>query len=150
MTPRIPNPANLLPSAMDALKAAYGSTYRGGVPPSTLGLTHLRASQINGCDVCIETGTCNLQQAGESDDRLADVARWRESSRFTDAERAALALAESITRLSDRDDPLPDAVWNEAARHYDETGLAALVLSIAMSNVWNRLNVATRQTGATW
>ena len=69
---------------------------------------------------------------------------------FRDAERAALALTEAVTRLSDRDDPVPDAIWDEAARHYDEPALAALVLSIAAINVWNRLNVATRQIAGVW
>jgi alkylhydroperoxidase family enzyme len=73
------------------------------------------------------------------------VAAWREAPYFTDAERAALALAEAVTRLSDREDPVPDKVWDEAARHYSEQELGALVLSIGMVNLWNRVNVSTRQ-----
>ena len=85
------------------------------------------------------------RSAGETDERIFAVAAWREAPYFTDAERAALALAEAVTRLSDRTDPVPDAVWDEAARHYDEPALAALLVSIATVNVWNRLNAATRQ-----
>jgi hypothetical protein len=81
----------------------------------------------------------------------AIVAAWRNAPFFTDAERAALALTESVTRLSDREDPVPDSVWHEAVRHYDEPARAALLLSIASINVWNRLNVSTRQiAGAAW
>ena len=75
------------------------------------------------------------------------MAAWREAPYFTDAERAALALTEAVTRLSDRADPVPDEIWDEAARHYDERGLAALILMIATTNVFNRLNVTTRQVG---
>ncbi|HWE31162.1 MAG TPA: carboxymuconolactone decarboxylase family protein, partial [Polyangia bacterium] len=108
-------------------------------------LMHLRASQINGCSVCIDGGARQLKKAGETDERLFTVAAWREAPYFTDAERAALALAEAVTRLSDRADPVPDAIWNEAARHFDERTLAALVLAIGTVNLFNRANVTTRQ-----
>ena len=78
------------------------------------------------------------------------MAAWREAPYYTEAERAALALTEAVTRLSDRPDPVPDAVWDEAARHYDEPSLAALILSIATTNVFNRFNVATRQVAGAW
>jgi alkylhydroperoxidase family enzyme len=91
-----------------------------------------------------------MKKTGETEERLFAVSAWRDAPYFNDAERAALALTEAITRLSDREDPVPDAVWNEAARHYDEPALAALVLSIASINVWNRLNVATRQVAGAW
>jgi alkylhydroperoxidase family enzyme len=91
------------------------------------------------------------RRPGEADDRLFTLAAWREAPYFTDAERAALALTEAVTRLSDRADPVPDQIWDEAARHYDEKGLAALVLTIATTNLFNRLNVTTRQVaGGTW
>ena len=92
----------------------------------------------------------SARAAGESDARLFTVGAWRDAPDFTDAERAALALTEAVTRLSDRSDPVPDELWNEAARHYDEQQLGALVLSIAVINVWNRLNVATRQVAGQW
>jgi alkylhydroperoxidase family enzyme len=91
-----------------------------------------------------------LKKEGETDERLFAVGAWRDAPYFTDAERAALDLAEAVTRLSDRADPVPDQIWDEAARHYDERGLAALVVAIATINVWNRLNVATRQVAGEW
>ena len=92
----------------------------------------------------------DLKKAGETDERLFAVAAWREAPFFTDAERAALALTEAATRLSDRADPVPDEIWDEAAKHYDERALAALLLSIATTNVFNRLNVTTRQMAGAW
>ncbi len=150
MHARMSNPAMILPDSMQAIQALLAATEKGGVPSATLGLVHLRASQINGCSVCIDSGTCSAEQAGETSERLFAVVDWREASCFTDAERAALALAEAVTRLSDQADPVPDAIWDEAARHYDEPALAALILSIATTNLFNRLNVATRQVAGTW
>ncbi len=150
MQARMSNPAMVLPDAMQAIQALMSATAQGGVPSTTLDLVHLRASQINGCSVCVDAGTTHCKHAGETDERLLAVASWREAPHFTDAERAALALTESITRLSDRADPVPDAIWEEATRHYDERALAALILSIATTNVFNRLNVATRQVAGSW
>jgi AhpD family alkylhydroperoxidase len=145
MQARMSNPAMIVPGAMQALQALSAATEKGGVPARTLGLVHLRASQINGCSVCVDMHPRLARKAGETDERLMAVAAWRDTPYFTEAERAALALTEAVTRLSDRPDPVPDEVWNEAARHYDEPALAALILSIAAVNVWNRLNVTTRQ-----
>jgi AhpD family alkylhydroperoxidase len=142
---RMSNPAMIIPEAMQALQALGASAEKGGVPSKTLGLAHLRASQINGCSLCCDMHPRMLKKAGETDDRLFAVAAWRDTPYFTDAERAALALTEAVTRLSDRADPVPDEVWNEASRHYDERALASLILSIATINVWNRLNAVTRQ-----
>jgi AhpD family alkylhydroperoxidase len=139
------HPAMMVPDAMQALQALGTSVAKGGVPRRTLELVHLRASQINGCSVCVDMHPRIAKKAGETDERLFAVAAWRETPYFNDAERAALALTEALTRLSDRSDPVPDEVWNEAARHYDEPTLAALLIAIAGINVWNRLNVATRQ-----
>lgn len=150
MEARMKNPAIILPDAMKAALALKAAADKGGVPPATLELVHLRASQINGCSACVDMGARAARKAGETEERLFATAAWREAPYFTDAERAALALAEAVTRLSDRADPVPDAIWEEAARHYDERALAALVLSIATTNVWNRLNVATRQTAGAW
>jgi AhpD family alkylhydroperoxidase len=144
------NPAAIIPDAMTAIQALNAATGQGGVPPATLGLVHLRASQINGCSFCCDSGSRHAKASGETDERLFSVAAWREAPYFTDAERAALALTEAATRLSDRPDPVPDEIWDEAARHYDERGLAALILMIATTNVFNRLNVTTRQVAGTW
>ena len=145
MQPRMKNPAMIVPDAMQALLALGASAEKGGVPSRTLGLVHLRASQINGCSLCVDMHPRILKKAGETDERLFALAAWRDAPYFTDAERAALALTEAITRLSDRADPVPDEIWREAARHYSEAALAAVILSIATINVWHRLNVATRQ-----
>jgi AhpD family alkylhydroperoxidase len=139
------NPAMIVPDAMQALYALAASAEKGGVPSRTIGLVQLRASQINGCSMCVDMHPRLLKKAGETDERLFAVAAWRDAPYFTEAERAALALTEAVTRLSDRADPVPDDIWDEAARHYDEPALAALIIAIASINVWNRLNVATRQ-----
>ena len=150
MHARMNHPAMILPEAMKALQTLNAATENRGVPATTLGLVHLRASQINGCGVCVDMHPRMMKRLGETDERLHAVAAWRDTPYFTDAERAALALTEAATRLSDREDAVPDAVWAEAARHYDDTALAALSLAIATINVWNRLNVMTRQVAGEW
>lgn len=150
MQARMKHPVMIFPRAMQALLALKSSTEQSGLPESTINLVHLRVSQINGCSVCVDMHARELQQANESNERLFAVAAWRDAPYFTDAERAALALAECVTRLSDRPDPVPDDIWNEAARHYDEKALAALLLAIALINVWNRLNVPVRQVAGDW
>ena len=150
MEARIPNPAMSVPGAMDALLALSKSATKAGVPHRTLELLHLRASQINGCSVCVDMHSKGLQQAGETDERIFAVGAWREAPYYTDAERAALALTECVTRLADRPDPVPDEVWTEAAAHFTEPQLAALVVDMAAINAWNRLNAATRQVAGAW
>lgn len=145
MQARMNHPAFVVPKAIDALQALGTAVGNGGVPERTLELVHLRASQINGCSVCLDGHSRAAKKAGETDERLFTLAAWREAPYFTDAERAALALTEAVTRLSDRADPVPDAVYNEAAQHFDEEELATLILAIANINVWNRLNAATKQ-----
>jgi AhpD family alkylhydroperoxidase len=139
------HPAFVVPNAMDALQALGKAVGNGGVPERTLELVHLRASQINGCSVCLDGHFRAAKKAGETDQRLFTLAAWREAPYFTDAERAALALTEAVTRLSDRADPVPDEIYDEAAQHFDEAALATLILAIANINVWNRLNAATKQ-----
>jgi AhpD family alkylhydroperoxidase len=150
MEPRMKNPAMLLPGAMSAGQALFQATGQGGAPPATLELVHLRASQINGCSACVDSGAKNARKAGETDERLATVAAWREAPYFTDAERAALALTEAATRLADRADPVPDEVWAVAAEHYTEQQLAAIVLMIGVTNLFNRVNATTRQVAGAW
>jgi AhpD family alkylhydroperoxidase len=150
MEARISNPAMSVPGALDALQALAAAGRKGGLPRATVDLVHLRASQINGCGVCVDMHTRGAKKAGETDERLFTVAAWREAPYFTEAERAALALTEAATRLSDRADPVPDEVWDEAAKHYDEPALAALTIQIASINAWNRLNVITRQVAGEW
>ncbi|MEU2118892.1 carboxymuconolactone decarboxylase family protein [Streptomyces sp. NPDC016459] len=144
-TARMTNPAYVLPEAGPAIQELLKATRRGGVPESTLELVHLRASQINGCGFCVDHGAKSARKSGVSDDKLFAVAAWREAPYFSDEERAALALAEAATRLADTSDAVPDAIWDAAADHYDEKQLAALVLMVAVTNLFNRLNVTVRQ-----
>ncbi|TKV80926.1 carboxymuconolactone decarboxylase family protein [Bradyrhizobium elkanii] len=149
MKARMNHPVMVVPEAMKALQALSEST-KPALPEKLLELVHLRASQINGCSVCVDMHPKIARRAGETDERLFAVGAWRDAPYFTEAERAALALTEAVTRLSDREDPVTDAVWDEAAKHFDEQQLASLVLGIAAINVWNRLNVAVRQPVGAW
>jgi AhpD family alkylhydroperoxidase len=150
MQSRMNNPAMVIPDAMKALQSLSSAVEKCGLPKSILGLVELRASQINGCSVCVDMHARQVRQAGETDERLFTVAAWRDTPYFSDAERAALDLIEAVTRLSDRPDPVPDEIWNEAARHFDEQALSGLLLAISMINVWNRLNISTRQVAGEW
>jgi AhpD family alkylhydroperoxidase len=144
------HPAMTVPGALEAFRSLAASAGASGIPETTLFMVQLRASQINGCSGCVDIHSRELQHAGESSERINLVAAWRETPYYSDAERAALALTEAATRLADRPDPVPDEVWEEAARHYDEAQLAALVVSIAAINAFNRLNVTTRQVTGEW
>jgi AhpD family alkylhydroperoxidase len=145
MAARMQNPLEVLPEALKALLALDKATHGEAVPPVTRTLVHLRASQINNCGRCVDMHARELKRAGQSDERIFAVAAWQHTPYFTAEERAALALTESVTRLSDRADAVPDDIWAEAARHYDERALAALVVQIGIINVFNRLAVSTRQ-----
>jgi AhpD family alkylhydroperoxidase len=144
------NPAMLVPDAMKALYAFATTSRNNEISERLFELVNLRVSQINGCSVCVDGHWRIARKAGETDERLFAIGAWRDAPYFTDAERAALDLAEALTRISDRPDPVPDEIWDEAARHYGEPALASLVLSIAGINVWNRLNIATRQVAGAW
>jgi AhpD family alkylhydroperoxidase len=150
MEPRMEHPAYVVPGAMDALQALGAAVGGTGLDPILVELVCLRASQINGCSVCVDGHPRAARKLGETDERLFAVSAWREAPYFTDAERAALALTEAVTRLADREDPVPDHLWAAAASHYDDKQLAGLVLAIANINVWNRLNAATRQVAGNW
>jgi AhpD family alkylhydroperoxidase len=145
MQARMKNPVMVLPEALQAVLAVDKATHKENLPDVTRKLVHLRASQINGCSVCVDMHARELRQDQQSDDRIFGVAAWREMPCFTDAERAALALTEATTRLSDRSDPVPDEVWTEATRHYDERALSALIIQIGLINFFNRISAATRQ-----
>lgn len=145
MSARMPNPAFALRDATRPLMALGAVATGTGLPPALVELVNLRASQINGCSVCVHMHARDLRKAGERDERIDTVAAWRDVPWFTDAERAALALAEAVTRLADRADAVPDDVYATAARHYDEQQLAGLILAVATVNLWNRLNLATAQ-----
>ena len=142
---RMNNPVMVVPGALQPLLELANAVREVGLSPKTADLVHLRAAQINGCSYCVDMHARDLKEAGETDERLFAVAAWRETPYFTEAERAALALTEAATRLSDRPDPVADEVWEEAARHYDEPTLAALIIEIALINFWNRTTIAVRQ-----
>ncbi len=150
MQPRIENPAVTVPGALAAFQKLGAAIKQSGVPETTLQLVEARASQINGCSVCLDMHSRELKALGEPDQRIFMVGAWREAPYFNDAERAALALTEATTRLADSSDPIPDEVWEEAASRYDETQLAGLVLAIATINAFNRVNAATRQITGDW
>ncbi len=143
--PRMKNPAMLIPDVMQPLMAFVAAVRKSGVSQRTLDLVHLRVSQINGCSVCVDMGSRELKKAGETDNRLFSVVAWGEAPYFTEAERAALALAEAVTRLSDQSDPVPEDIWTEATLHYDEKSLATLILWIATTNLFNHINATTKQ-----
>jgi AhpD family alkylhydroperoxidase len=144
------NPAMLIEGAMQSILNLKGTIDHSGLDPVIGHLTHLRISQINGCAPCVDMGWKGARKAGQSDERLFAVAAWREAPYYTDAERAALALAEHATRLADHSDPVPDAVWEAAKQHFNEQQLAALVMSIGLTNLFNRLNVTTAQVAGAW
>jgi len=150
MQARMKNPVFVLPDAMQAMMALNKAIEEAGVPFAILKLMHLRASQINGCSVCVDMHARELKKAGEGDDRIFAVGAWYDAPYFSEAERAALALTEAVTRLADRADPVPDAIWSEAAKHFDERALSALLLAIGVINVWNRLNVSVHQVAGQW
>jgi AhpD family alkylhydroperoxidase len=150
MTARIQNTA-VQPEAMTGVQHLMKAAHSGGVPQQTLELVHLRASQINGCSACVNAGVKSATKAGVSPEKLLTVAAWYENPIFDDAERAALALTEAATRLSDRPGAVTDEIWAEAARHYDERQLGALVLMVAITNFFNRINTTFRTpAGTSW
>lgn len=150
MQARMKNPASIIPAAMQPIMGLMKAAQSQGLPEELLEMVHLRVSQINGCSFCVDAGLKNLRKLGETDERIGLVAAWRETPYYTDAERAALALAEAATRLADRPDPVSDEVWDDAADHFDEKQLAAILLMIATTNLFNRLNAPIRQTAGTW
>lgn len=149
MKARMASPALSVPSVLKALNT-LGTAGADGLPPATVEFVNLRASQINGCSVCVDMHARDLRKAGESDERIWAVSAWRDAPYFDEAERAALALTEAVTRLSDREDPVPDEVFDAATKHYDEKALNALLVQITVINAWNRLNVSTRQVPGSW
>ncbi|WP_229798344.1 carboxymuconolactone decarboxylase family protein [Planomonospora parontospora] len=144
------NPVTIIPAAMQPIQALAKAAHSQGVPEELLEMLHLRVSQINGCSFCVDAGLKNLRKLGESDERIGLVSAWREAPHYTDAERAALELAEAATRLADRTDAVPDEVWDAAADHFDERQLASILLLIAVTNLFNRLNAPIRQIAGTW
>jgi AhpD family alkylhydroperoxidase len=139
------------PNLTTGVQHLFKAIYAGGVPPQTLELVHLRASQINGCSYCVDAGSRNAAQKGMSNEKVLAVAAWYDSELFDDAERAALALTEAATRLADRPGAVTDEIWAQAAKHFDERQLTALVLMVGISNFFNRINTTLRTPpGTAW
>lgn len=150
MEPRMNHPVAVVPEALEALQGLSKVAAKTGLPLATRKIVELRASQINGCSFCVEMHARELREAGESEERIATVAAWREAPWFSDAERAALALTEATTRIADRPESITDEIWETAAKHYDESQLSGLLINIGAINVWNRLNAATRRPAGSW
>lgn len=149
MEARMKSPAN--PDVTTAIQHLYKAIHTGGVDPLMLELVHLRASQINGCSPCVFAGVEAAKKHGETEERLHNVVTWRETPFFTDQERAALALTEAATRIQDGAPGVTDEIWEDAAAHFDEKQFSAIILNIAMTNFFNRINRTTReQAGKTW
>jgi len=142
------HPVEILPEALKALNALDRSAE--GLPYVIRKMVQLRASQINGCSFCVEMHSRELKKTGEGDQRVSTVAAWRDAPWFSEAERSALALTEAVTRLADSADPVPDALWNEVAKFHEPPALAALLVQIALINVWNRLNVPIGHPAGGW
>jgi len=150
MQARMKNPLFAFPDVLKAMLAADKATETADLPYALRKLVQLRASQINGCSLCVDMHARELKKVNEKDERIFAVSAWREAPYFTDAERAALALTEAVTRLSDRADPVPDDVWNQAAKQFDESQLAALIVQIGLINFFNRMNATIRQPAGEW
>jgi AhpD family alkylhydroperoxidase len=134
-----------------AIKHLYKAIAAGGVDGRLLTLVHLRASQINGCSPCVHASVESARKAGETEERLHTVVAWRETPFFTDEERAALELTEAATRIQDGAPGVTDEIWDAVADHFDEGQLSAIILEIALTNFYNRINRTIReQAGKTW
>jgi AhpD family alkylhydroperoxidase len=150
MEARMKNPATIIPAAMQPIQELMKAAQSQGLPHELMEMIHLRVSQINGCSFCVDAGLKNLRKLGETDERIGLVTAWREAPYYTDAERAALELAEASTRLADHADGVSDEVWNNAADHFDEQQLASILLMTAVTNLFNRLNAPIRQIAGSW
>ncbi|WP_219471288.1 carboxymuconolactone decarboxylase family protein [Nonomuraea rhizosphaerae] len=152
MEARMKNPAFVLSETMKGIQGIYKGIYEGGAPQELLEIVALRTSQINGCSACVHAHVANLKKSGESDERVGNVAAWREAPFYSDIERAALALTEAVTRMADRStDAVSDDLWNEVADHFDEKQLSAIILTISITNFFNRINATIKEpAGASW
>ena len=146
--PRLQNASS--PDAVAGVQQIMKAIYAGGIPHETLELVHMRASQINGCNACLASGIENAERIGLSSERLLTLPAWRESALYDDAERAALRLAEAMTRLADHPDVVTEEIWAGAAERFDDRALSALVSMIALTNFFNRINTTLRVQPGSW
>jgi AhpD family alkylhydroperoxidase len=149
LTARLPQSANS-PEAFAGIQQVIKGIYAVGVDRTTLELVHMRASQINGCAACIAYGVAGAETSGISAERLLALPAWRDSPAYDDAERAALELAEAMTRLADHPGVVTDEIWAGVAEHFDERELSALVLMIGLTNFFNRVNTTLRVPPGPW
>lgn len=142
----------IAPDALTGIQHINKAIRESGVPQELVEFAGLRASQINGCSACVYGHTANLRKAGVGDEKIDTVAVWRESPYFSDTERAILRLAERVSRLADRsEESVPDELWDELNDHLDDKSVATVVLAIALTNFFNRLNTTYRTpAGTTW
>ncbi|WUP76928.1 carboxymuconolactone decarboxylase family protein [Microbispora hainanensis] len=139
------------PDLITGIQHLQKAIHAGGVDPLVLELVHLRASQVNGCSPCVFAGVASAKKHGETDERLHSVVAWREAPFFSDAERAALALAEAATRIQDGAPGVTDEIWDDATAHFDDKQLSAIILNIALTNFFNRINHTIRElAGKAW
>jgi alkylhydroperoxidase family enzyme len=149
MQARMQNPATLLPDALEHGQGLAKVAFQSGVDQETLSLVHLRASQINGCSWCVDSDRPGPDTDEKTMQRKWSVSAWREAPYYTDAQRAALELAEAMTRQADKGDVVTDELWTELTAHYDDKQVAGLVFWIATVNFYNRINAAVRQVAGT-
>ncbi|MEU0399097.1 carboxymuconolactone decarboxylase family protein [Streptomyces sp. NPDC006197] len=147
MTPRMDNPSLVVPGALQPLLDLSEVIGKVGIPQATLDLIRLRVSEINGRDWTLVD---RAGLANGADDRLPLVATWRTETVFSDAERAALAMAEAVTLMADPQDMASDEVWEECARYFNDEQLGALLMHVGLVNMWNRVNIASNQAPAAW
>ncbi|MEI7054953.1 carboxymuconolactone decarboxylase family protein [Nocardioides sp. CCNWLW239] len=142
------NPAEVLPQAFKGIGNLLAAVSQGGLPETTTELVAMRVSQLNGCAACLQGHAERIDDVGLSIEKVVGLAGYRESPFFDEAEKAALALADAMTRLADAEDAVPDELWREVTKHYDEQQTAALVVCIATHNLFNRINVTVREDAA--
>ncbi|WP_292649916.1 carboxymuconolactone decarboxylase family protein [Nocardioides sp.] len=145
MSNRMKNPAEVIPQAFKGIGNLLAAVAEGGLPETTTELVAIRVSQLNGCAACLQGHVARIPDVGIPIEKIVGLAAFRESPFFDDAEKAALALADAVTRLADSEDAVPDELWREVTKHYDEKQTAALVLCIATHNLFNRVNVTVRE-----
>ena len=150
MENRLKNKNTNNPDVWTAIQHLQKAIAAGGVDPKLLALVHLRVSQINGCSACVHASAAAGKKVGDTDERLHNAAAWREAPFYTDAERAALALAEAATRLQDGARGVTDEIWDEANAHFTEEQIGAINLEIALTNFFNRINSPTGQVSGDW
>ena len=151
MEARMTNPAYVLPDVMTGIQTIFKGIRSSGISQELQEIIGLRTSQINGCSACVVNHVKSMRKSGADEDKIAAVAAWQEAPYFSSAERAALSFAEHVTRVADRSgEAVPDALWDEIVDHFAEAEISGLLMSIGITNLFNRLNATTRQVAGAW